>query len=124
MKGPRMSKRQEMQRFLRYYREQTGERELDMRRVAEFAKRMGWRMPTPPSAIDLLAKQFTAALGLYERLVRGDKLRRHDREAVPSLSRRSCRKRPAQPIRLRRYRRGDTQPNAQVLRQSPRADGK
>jgi hypothetical protein len=56
-----MSKRQEMQRFLRYYKEQTGEHELDMRRVAEFAKRMGWRMPTPPSDIDLLAKQFTEA---------------------------------------------------------------
>jgi hypothetical protein len=56
-----MSKRQEMQRFLRHYKEQTGEHELDMRKVAEFAKQMGWKMPTPPSDIDLLAKQFTEA---------------------------------------------------------------
>lgn len=56
-----MSKRQEKQRFLRYYREQTGETELDMHKVAEFAKRMGWTMPKPPSDIDLLAKAFTDA---------------------------------------------------------------
>ena len=56
-----MSKRQEMQRFIRHYKDETGEREIDMRKVAEFAKRVGWNMPTPPSDIDLLAKQFTDA---------------------------------------------------------------
>lgn len=56
-----MSKRQEMQRFLRHYKDETGERELDMRKVADSAARMGWKLPKPPSAIDLLAKQFTAA---------------------------------------------------------------
>ena len=29
-----------------------------MHKVAEFAKKMGWQMPAPPSEIDLLAKQF------------------------------------------------------------------
>lgn len=57
----RMSKRQAMQRFIRHYKDETGEHEIDMRKVAEFAKRMGWKMPTPPSDIDLLAKQFTDA---------------------------------------------------------------
>src|SRR5438552_1299604 len=56
-----MSKVQDKQRFLRHYKEATGERELDMHKVAEFAKRMGWKMPTPPSDIDMLAKQFTEA---------------------------------------------------------------
>lgn len=53
-----MSKRQERQRLIRHYKEATGEQEIDMHKVAEFAKGMGWKMPTPPSDIDLLAKQF------------------------------------------------------------------
>lgn len=53
-----MSKRQERQRFLLYYREKTGENEIEMHKVAEFAKAMGWKMPTPPSDVELLAKQF------------------------------------------------------------------
>jgi hypothetical protein len=56
-----MATRQERQRFIRHYKDQTGEREIDMHKVAEFAKRTGWKMPTPPSDIDLLAKQFTDA---------------------------------------------------------------
>lgn len=53
-----MPTRQERQRFLRYYRDETGEKELDMQKVAAFAKRHGWKMPKPPSDVDLLAKQF------------------------------------------------------------------
>jgi len=56
-----MSKRQDMQRFIRHYKDETGERVIDMKKVAEHAKRMGWKMPQPPSDIDLLAKQFTDA---------------------------------------------------------------
>lgn len=53
-----MSKRQERQRFIRHYKEQTGETELDMNKVAALAQKMGWKMPVPPSPLDLLAKQF------------------------------------------------------------------
>jgi hypothetical protein len=53
-----MSKRQERQRFIRHYKDVTGEREIDMHKVAEFAKRMGWVMPMPPSDVELLAKLF------------------------------------------------------------------
>lgn len=53
-----MSKRQERQRFIRYWMEKTGEREIDMHKVAELAKQMGWKMPTPPSDVELLARQF------------------------------------------------------------------
>ena len=56
-----MSKRQDRQRFIRHYRDVTGEREIDMHKVAEFAKKSGWNMPKPPSDIELLAKQFTDA---------------------------------------------------------------
>jgi len=53
-----MATRQERQRFLRYYRDETGEKELDMHKVAAFAKKHGWKMPKPPSDVDLLAKIF------------------------------------------------------------------
>ena len=53
-----VSKRQERQRFIRHYMEVTGEHEIDMHKVAELAKKMGWKMPIPPSDVDLLTKQF------------------------------------------------------------------
>lgn len=56
-----MSKRIEMQRLIRLYREEAGKVEIDMHGVATFALRKGWKMPKPPSAVDLLAKQFTEA---------------------------------------------------------------
>jgi cystathionine beta-lyase family protein involved in aluminum resistance len=58
-KGTRdVSKRQERQRFIRHYKDVTGEREIDMHKVAAFAKAKGWKMPTPPSDVDMLAKLF------------------------------------------------------------------
>src|SRR5437762_2643504 len=56
-----MSKRQDRQRFIRHYKDTTGETEIDMRKVAQFAQEMGWTMPIPPSPLDLLTKQFTEA---------------------------------------------------------------
>jgi hypothetical protein len=50
-----------MQRLIRAYREETGEREVDMHEVAGFAVNKGWPLPTPRSAIDMLADQFTQA---------------------------------------------------------------
>ena len=42
------NKHQEMQRIIRMYRHETGETEVDMHAVAEFAvDRLGWRLPTP-----------------------------------------------------------------------------
>jgi hypothetical protein len=54
-----MSKRQERQQFIRYYKQMTGATEIDMHEVARFAKKRGWNMPTPPSDVDMLAKLFT-----------------------------------------------------------------
>lgn len=56
-----MPTRHEYQKFLRFYKDETGERELDMHKIAVFANEKGWKMPTPPSAIDLLAKKFAEA---------------------------------------------------------------
>jgi|SRR5665213_1636945 len=56
-----MSKMLERQRFIRYYREQTGESEIDMHKVADLALKMGWSLPTPVDPKDLLARQFADA---------------------------------------------------------------
>lgn len=48
-----------MERLIRLYREESGKVEIDMHDVATFALRKGWRMPTPPTAVDLLARQFS-----------------------------------------------------------------
>lgn len=56
-----MSKRKDMQRLIRHYKDKTGETEVDMKKVAVFALNMGWEMPVPKSAVEILAKQFTNA---------------------------------------------------------------
>lgn len=56
-----MSKTAERQRFIRYYKDETGETEIDMRKVAEFARKMGWSLPKPADPMDMLAKQFADA---------------------------------------------------------------
>lgn len=55
------SKTSDMQRFMRHYKDATGEREIDMRKVAEFASKSGWTLPSPRTAIDMLAEQFSRA---------------------------------------------------------------
>jgi hypothetical protein len=56
-----MSKRKDMQRLIRSYKDETGEIELDMHKVARWAAGKGWPLPVPPDPLDLLAKQFTEA---------------------------------------------------------------
>ncbi len=56
-----MGQRQDMQRLIRHYKDVTGEQEVDMHKVAMFARDKGWPMPNPPSALDLLAKKLTDA---------------------------------------------------------------
>jgi len=65
-----MSKNEELQRWHRQYKMETGIREVDIREFAAWLEGKGWKMPTPPSAIDLLAKQ--AAVALREEM-RNDK---------------------------------------------------
>jgi hypothetical protein len=51
----------ERQKFIRYWKEQTGETEVDMRAVAQMAIRMGWVAPPPVDPVDALAKTFKLA---------------------------------------------------------------
>lgn len=57
----RRRKNHELQGMIHLYRERTGETAVDMRKVAEFAMGMGWRMPPPLSALDRLAKDLARA---------------------------------------------------------------
>nr|VFK01791.1 MAG: hypothetical protein BECKH772A_GA0070896_102412 [Candidatus Kentron sp. H]VFK02030.1 MAG: hypothetical protein BECKH772B_GA0070898_102572 [Candidatus Kentron sp. H]VFK05119.1 MAG: hypothetical protein BECKH772C_GA0070978_102382 [Candidatus Kentron sp. H] len=56
-----MTKKQEIQTIIRYYRERTGKTEYDMRDVAKFAIENGYQLPKPKSQIDLLTEQFSKA---------------------------------------------------------------
>jgi hypothetical protein len=50
-----------MQRVIRHYKDETGEREVDMHKIAKWAIAKGWPLPTPPNPLDMLAKQFSDA---------------------------------------------------------------
>lgn len=66
-----MSKKREMQRLIRAYKDETGEREIDMKKVATWAAGKGWPLPTPQNPLDMLAKQFADAA--REELRKDDK---------------------------------------------------
>jgi hypothetical protein len=55
------TKRQEMQYLMRLYREESGNASIDMKELAKFAVAKGWPLPTPKSALDRLAEQFSSA---------------------------------------------------------------
>ncbi len=56
-----MSERKDMQRLIRHYKDETGERELDMHKIAKWAAGKGWPLPALPDPLDLLAKKFKEA---------------------------------------------------------------
>ena len=56
------TKPEQMQQFVRIYREDTGETDVDMHKVAEYALQHGWQSPKPISATDILARQFADAV--------------------------------------------------------------
>lgn len=56
-----MSKIADRQKFIRYWRDETGETEVDMHAVARMAMQMGWEAPPPVTEEDRLAKQFKDA---------------------------------------------------------------
>lgn len=56
-----MSKKREMQRLIRAYKDESGEREIDMKKVAKWAAGKGWPLPVPTNPLDMLAKQFADA---------------------------------------------------------------
>jgi hypothetical protein len=56
-----VSRRKKLQNFIRFYKDHTGEKHVDMRKVAAFAKTMGWPMPKPRDPLDILANDFADA---------------------------------------------------------------
>jgi hypothetical protein len=56
-----VSKNQEMQKLIRYYKRETGVTEVDMREIATFAVKKGWPLPVPVDPIERLAKDFASA---------------------------------------------------------------
>jgi hypothetical protein len=55
------TKHEEMQRFIRHYKQVKSVTEIDMKEVAKFAEDMGWPLPKPQNPLELLAKEFSAA---------------------------------------------------------------
>lgn len=60
--GAGITKNEQMQALAKLYRSETGETDIDMHKVAEYAVNKGWPMPKPISALEILARQFTDAL--------------------------------------------------------------
>lgn len=56
-----MTKVAERQKFIRFWKDETGETEVDMQAVAQMALRMGWDAPPPVTEEDRLAKLFKDA---------------------------------------------------------------
>ena len=56
-----MSKVAERQRFIRHWKDETGEAEVDMHAVARMALGLGWKAPPPVTEEDRLAKLFKDA---------------------------------------------------------------
>jgi hypothetical protein len=52
---------QRRQQFIRYYKQKTGKKEVDMHEVAKLAHQMGMPLPKPVDPMDLLARQFSEA---------------------------------------------------------------
>lgn len=55
------TKRKDKQRLIRYYKDETGIKEVNMHEVAKFAVQKGWSLPKPQDPLELLAKQFADA---------------------------------------------------------------
>ena len=55
------TKHEKMQRMIRWCREEMKMKDVTMHDVATFAMKKGWKLPTPPNPMDMLAKEFATA---------------------------------------------------------------
>ena len=53
------TKNEQMQDFVRFYKDKFGVISADMKEVAAQAERMGWKMPKPKTPLEILAAQFS-----------------------------------------------------------------
>lgn len=56
-----MTRRQELQRLIRLYKEEKGEKEVDMHKVAPWLEQRGWKLPKPKTPLELLAAELSSA---------------------------------------------------------------
>jgi hypothetical protein len=56
-----MTRRQELQRLIRKFKEETGDKEVDMHKVAGWLAKMGWKLPAPKTPLELLAGELSSA---------------------------------------------------------------
>lgn len=63
------TKKQTMIGIINYYKEKTGNSEIDMKEVATMAIRMGWKVPPPISQVDRLARELTQ---VWREVIRHD----------------------------------------------------
>src|SRR6266496_1675860 len=56
-----MTKHEEMQAFIRYYKRENKKTTVTMAEIAAAAIKMGWKAPPPITAEERLAKEFAAA---------------------------------------------------------------
>ena len=64
--GKDISKTEERLKFIRYWKEETGNTEVDMIEVAKLALKMGWEAPPPLSREEALAKREKLAKALEQ----------------------------------------------------------
>ena len=56
------TRRHELQRIIRLYKQETGENQVEMRKVAEYAtKRLHMQLPKPQDPLEILASRFSQA---------------------------------------------------------------
>ena len=75
----------EMQNIIRLYKAETGETEIDIHKVAEFALKQGWPLPKPVSAVDLLARQFADAARVEIKIDEKTKQPYRVNHAIPAI---------------------------------------
>ncbi|MGH9326055.1 MAG: hypothetical protein ACRD2B_05125 [Terriglobia bacterium] len=78
---------QRKQKFIRYFRQQTGTSEVNMHEVAQMAHKMCWSLPKPVDPMDLFAKQFADAA---REETREDKVTRRSYKANLAYLRRTA----------------------------------
>lgn len=56
-----MPKNSDRQRIIRWYKQESGQKEVDMTEVAKFALKKGWKLPEPVEPLKRLAEEFARA---------------------------------------------------------------
>lgn len=67
-------KEREHQKMIRMYQDETGNYDFELAEVAAWAKERRWEMPTPPTDVEMLARQLQRAARAEKRPSHGSQL--------------------------------------------------